>query len=268
MTVGIIDAVDPNAQLGSKELAVVSRSAATLRNTGLSISELGAKSDALTRQSLDLMQQLARVPAVIDDDNVYANAGALLGVAKKVLDQAEADRTTITKPILELKSAVDSVFNSARQGAFSVKTALTVRISDYVQRKRAREEQAARDRQAAIDAETRRLADEARANLNLEQAEAILNAGAELVAEAPKAAAVESHGIKTGTATVKNIVVDDVLVAAKFVLENARQEEASAIIVLSKGALKEFVKRHQGGALVAAKLPGISVVESDVIRNF
>ncbi len=265
MTVGIIDAVDPNAQLGSKELAVVSRSAATLRNTGLSISELGAKSDALTRQSLDLMQQLARVPSVIDDDNVYANAGALLGVAKQVLEQSEIDRTAITKPILELKSAVDSVFNAASQGAFSVKTALTIRISDYLARKRKREHQALHARQEAIAAEARRLASE---SANQQAAESILRAAAELQQQEVKAEAVESHGIKTGTATVKNIVVDDVLVAAKFVLENARPEEAYAIIVLSKGALKEFVKRHQGGALEKATLPGISVVESDIIRNF
>lgn len=269
MNVGIIDAVDPNAPLGGKEVAIVSRRASELRNTGLSISELGAKSDQITRQSLDLLSQLSRVPAVIADEATYANAGALLGVAKKVLEQSEASRKTITSPILGLKSAVDSVFNAAVDGALKVRLALTARLAEYAATQRYKAAQAASAAQAAIDAETLRLASEAATPA---QAEAIMDAGIELVdkAAAQKSVTVEAHGVKTGTATIKTVVVVDLLAAARFVLNNARPEEASAIIVLSKGALKEFIKRIQGGELTptAESFGGLQVTESDIIRNF
>lgn len=276
MSLPIDVSFDPNTQFSSKELAIVVRASQDLQNKTLSSAKLGEVTDALHRSTLDIDAQIARMGEVTSDDT-YGRAGALLKAIKNLLQLAEVERKTITKPILDLKESVDAVFKvSATNNLAAAGKLVEARMLAYFRAKKEREEAVAAAERARIEGEARRQADLAVAMGDQETAQVITAAAAELVKDtAPQKAVVESHGVKTQIRTYKRVVVEDLRAALAYITRYATPAELEGIVSLNSRALSSFVARTEHGELKPGKIglegtvpTGLTVTETDGISNF
>lgn len=267
--VGIIDAVDPNTQFRSKEIAVVAQSLHALKNKDLSLSALAAAGDDIYRQALDIESQATRV--AVTDDESYARAGALLKIIKGLQSASDAKRKKFTTPLNALKKNVDSVFEEADTKFSVAKDSIEAVMIDYGRKKREAEQAAAAAQRAALEAEAAALAARAEATGNEKAAKAILDAGIEAAASVKAAStAVESHGIKTNLVSPKGVVIENQKALLAWLgLSDIPPVQVEAVVTIGPRALTALIKSQLGDNFKPGTVfNGVRVVELDVIRNY
>lgn len=270
MSIGSIDAVDPNATtVAQGEIAKVYYAVARAKNS-MEPGTTGALIQEIERDLLNLEDQLAR--AVVTTDEQEAAAGLLIKHAKTSLGKLDTERKKLGDPFRLVVESVNGFFKPFQSRLADVDAEFRKKIGAYILQKRIKAEEAAAAERKRVEDEALALAqqqsdagDQVGANIILEESQKVIDKTEAVVAP------VQMGGVNTGSATRKVLNVVN-LKALLHSLATENNFDLSTVIEIKSQALQRAMTARGLGVIgqtIDGKfIPGAEVVEVDSVRIY
>lgn len=274
MSIGSIDAVDPNATtVAQGEIAKVYYAVARAKNS-MEPGTTGALIQEIEKDLLNLEDQLAR--AVVSSDESEAAAGLLIKHAKTSLARLDAERKKLGDPFRNVVESVNGFFKPFQSRLADVDAEFRRKIGAYILQKRIKAEEAAAAERKRIEDEALALAqqqsdagDQVGANVILEESQKAIDKTEAVVAP------VQMGGVNTGSAKRKVAQINS-LPGLLRELSTWSLTELDGIIEIKPQTLlrrlqaKGLTSAGSSGATADGKteIPAVEIIEVDSVRIY